>query len=166
MRFLADSSNGMPFLLDIDDFKMLTTTGTCPSVIRCCVTYTNLERNCSSDLGRIGGDEFAVLMCDITSMENATVKAGQIAVWQRRGKRRTGRYPAIIGMVFCRSDDGAAFDDLYQKADSTLYKPRERQNVLSYLMKICSENSRGIFWKNVKATASHLNNGEAAFDLK
>lgn len=36
---------------------------------------------------------------------------------------------------------------------------------LSYLMKICCENSREYSWKNVKA-ASHLNNGEAAFTFK
>lgn len=113
-----------------------------------CELTANLERSFrSSDLlGRIGGDEFAVLMCDITSMENALVKAGQICSLYTKGAAKEGlKISCSIGMVFCESDDGAAFDDLYQKADSALYKAKEKAKMfLSYLMKICCENSRNI----------------------
>ena len=92
-----------------------------------CELTANLERSFrSSDLlGRIGGDEFAVLMCDITSMENSLVKAGQICSLYTKGAAKEGlKISCSIGMVFCESDDGAAFDDLYQKADSALYKAK------------------------------------------
>ena len=63
----------------------------------------------------------------ITSMENALVKAGQICSLYTKGAAKEGlKISCSIGMVFCESDDGAAFDDLYQKADSALYKAKEK----------------------------------------
>ena len=99
-------------------------------VIRCCVSLLPILSAASAARicwGRIGGDEFAVLMCDITSMENALVKAGQICSLYTKGAAKEGlKISCSIGMVFCESDDGAAFDDLYQKADSALYKAKEK----------------------------------------
>lgn len=127
---LADSSKRQHafFLLDIDDFKNVNDSrGHAFGDTVLCELTANLERSFrSSDLlGRIGGDEFAVLMCDITSMENALVKAGQICSLYTKGAAKEGlKISCSIGMVFCESDDGAAFDDLYQKADSALYKAK------------------------------------------
>lgn len=127
---LADSSKWQHafFLLDIDDFKNVNDSrGHAFGDTVLCELTANLERSFrSSDLlGRIGGDEFAVLMCDITSMENALVKAGQICSLYTKGAAKEGlKISCSIGMVFCESDDGAAFDDLYQKADSALYKAK------------------------------------------
>ena len=127
---LADSSKRQHafFLLDIDDFKNVNDSrGHAFGDTVLCELTANLERSFrSSDLlGRIGGDEFAVLMCDITSMENALVKAGQICSLYTKGATKEGlKISCSIGMVFCESDDGAAFDDLYQKADSALYKAK------------------------------------------
>lgn len=127
---LADSSKRQHafFLLDIDDFKNVNDSrGYAFGDTVLCELTANLERSFrSSDLlGRIGGDEFAVLMCDITSMENALVKAGQICSLYTKGAAKEGlKISCSIGMVFCESDDGAAFDDLYQKADSALYKAK------------------------------------------
>ena len=127
---LADSSKRQHafFLLDIDDFKNVNDSrGHAFGDTVLCELTANLERSFrSSDLlGRIGGDEFAVLMCDITSMENALVKAGQICSLYTKGAAKEGlKISCGIGMVFCESDDGAAFDDLYQKADSALYKAK------------------------------------------
>ena len=127
---LADSSKRQHafVLLDIDDFKNVNDSrGHAFGDTVLCELTANLERSFrSSDLlGRIGGDEFAVLMCDITSMENALVKAGQICSLYTKGAAKEGlKISCSIGMVFCESDDGAAFDDLYQKADSALYKAK------------------------------------------
>lgn len=127
---LADSSKRQHafFLLDIDDFKNVNDSrGHAFGDTVLCELTANLERSFrSSDLlGRIGGDEFAVLMCDITSMENALVKAGQICSLYTKGAAKEGlKISCSIGMVFCESDDGAAFDDLYQKADRALYKAK------------------------------------------
>ena len=127
---LADSSKRQHafFLLDIDDFKNVNDSrGHAFGDTVLCELTANLERSFrSSDLlGRIGGDEFAVLMCDITSMENALVKAGQICSLYTKGAAKEGlKISCSIGMVFCESDDGADFDDLYQKADSALYKAK------------------------------------------
>ena len=116
------------FVIDIDDFKNVNDSrGHAFGDTVLCELTANLERSFrSSDLlGRIGGDEFAVLMCDITSMENALVKAGQICSLYTKGAAKEGlKISCSIGMVFCESDDGAAFDDLYQKADSALYKAK------------------------------------------
>ena len=115
-------------VIDIDDFKNVNDSrGHAFGDTVLCELTANLERSFrSSDLlGRIGGDEFAVLMCDITSMENALVKAGQICSLYTKGAAKEGlKISCSIGMVFCESDDGAAFDDLYQKADSALYKAK------------------------------------------
>lgn len=129
---LADSSKRHHafFLLDIDDFKNVNDSrGHAFGDTVLCELTANLERSFrSSDLlGRIGGDEFAVLMCDITSMENALVKAGQICSLYTEGAAKEGlKISCSIGMVFCESGDGAVFDDLYQKADSALYKAKEK----------------------------------------
>ncbi len=129
---LADSAKRQHvfFLLDIDDFKNVNDSrGHAFGDTVLCEVTANLERSFrSSDLlGRIGGDEFAVLMCDITSMENALVKAGQICSLYTMGAAKEGlKISCSIGMVFCESDDGAAFDDLYQKADRALYKAKEK----------------------------------------
>ena len=122
------TTNALFVMLDIDDFKNVNDSrGHAFGDTVLCELTANLERSFrSSDLlGRIGGDEFAVLMCDITSMENALVKAGQICSLYTKGAAKEGlKISCSIGMVFCESDDGAAFDDLYQKADSALYKAK------------------------------------------
>ena len=122
------TTNALFVMLDIDDFKNVNDSrGHAFGDTVLCELTANLERSFrSSDLlGRIGGDEFAVLMCDITSIENALVKAGQICSLYTKGAAKEGlKISCSIGMVFCESDDGAAFDDLYQKADSALYKAK------------------------------------------
>ena len=77
----------------IDDFKNVNDSrGHAFGDTVLCELTANLERSFrSSDLlGRIGGDEFAVLMCDITSMENALVKAGQICSLYTKGAAKEG----------------------------------------------------------------------------
>lgn len=72
------------------------------------------------------------------------MKAGQICSLYTEGAAKEGlKISCSIGMVFCESGDGAVFDDLYQKADSALYKAKEKAKMfLSYLTKLCCENSR------------------------
>lgn len=158
---LADSSKRQHafFLLDIDDFKNVNDSrGHAFGDTVLCELTANLERSFrSSDLlGRIGGDEFAVLMCDITSMENALVKAGQICSLYTKGAAKEGlKISCSIGMVFCESDDGAAFDDLYQKADSALYKAKGKgKNVFVVFDENMLLEQQGIFLEKCKSSFS------------
>ena len=118
------------FLLDIDDFKNVNDSkGHAFGDAVLCEVTANLERSFrSSDLlGRIGGDEFAVLMCDISSRENALAKAEQICSLYSKGDNQEGlKISCSIGVVFCDSAVGSTFDDLYQQADKALYKAKEK----------------------------------------
>lgn len=118
------------FLLDIDDFKNVNDSkGHAFGDAVLCEVTANLERSFrSSDLlGRIGGDEFAVLMCDISSKENALAKAEQICSLYSKGDTQEGlKISCSIGIVFCDSAVGSTFDDLYQQADKALYKAKEK----------------------------------------
>ena len=85
-------------------------------------------------------------MCDITSMENALVKAGQICSLYTKGAAKEGlKISCSIGMVFCESDDGAAFDDLYQKADSALFS-----------VKMGGKRSCSRYWSGMKSVRCEL----------
>lgn len=118
------------FLLDIDDFKNVNdSNGHAFGDTVLCEVTGNLERSFRSTdlLGRIGGDEFAILMCDISSTENALAKAGQICNLYSQGAAKDGfKISCSIGMVFCDSASGTTFDDLYQKADRALYQAKEK----------------------------------------
>ncbi|MFI3231659.1 MAG: diguanylate cyclase, partial [bacterium] len=73
--------------------------------------------------GRIGGDEFIVVMKNCNDIDIALEKAGQLCnVLQKPYHSETSNHAisASIGVALC-PEDGTTFESLYKKADKALY---------------------------------------------
>ena len=72
-------------------------------------------------IGRLGGDEFFVLLRDVPGDAVVAAKAQQICALLNRSVDDKVSVTASIGIAMCPRD-GVSFDALYNKADRALYK--------------------------------------------
>ena len=128
----------MMFVFDIDNFKKINDTmghvfG--DEVLRTLGVRISTEFRSSDILGRTGGDEFTLFLCNLR--DEAAVKAEAERLEHFFDDFRVGSYvkysaTASIGAaVFPR--DGKDFESLYKAADIALYKAKERgKNQLAF----------------------------------
>lgn len=111
-------------MLDIDQFKTHNDVYGHPfgdQVIReTAQLIKGFLRN--SDLcGRLGGDEFMILLNNISSEADVIPRISLLCNLLRRRYRGKGQISCSMGVAFYPKD-GAAFEELYQKADRALYE--------------------------------------------
>ncbi|MEG0542330.1 MAG: sensor domain-containing diguanylate cyclase, partial [Angelakisella sp.] len=76
-------------------------------------------------IARIGGDEFMVLMTNINSCEEVEQKAEAIcATFRNTYMGEHGSYKISCSMGIAFSTQGNGFKDLFEKADSTMYRAK------------------------------------------
>lgn len=78
-------------------------------------------------VGRVGGDEFAILLVDVSNREEAEEKAQQVCEALCEFNVDTKGNPCVsasLGVAF--SSDASSFDDLFVRADKALYVAKSR----------------------------------------
>lgn len=112
-------------MLDIDDFKSINDGygHACgDEALRKTSQYLKKLVRSHDIVGRVGGDEFAILLVNVSSREDAESRAHQICAALRGFNIGTEAYPhvsASLGVAF--SEDASGFDDLFARADKALY---------------------------------------------
>ncbi|MBY0556796.1 MAG: GGDEF domain-containing protein, partial [Burkholderiaceae bacterium] len=116
-------------ILDLDAFKQVNDRYGHPfgdEVLRAAVRATQLTIRSTDTLGRMGGEEFAVLMPD-TSQEGAWILAERVRLAIAAAEVSSGdvrMHPtASIGLAL--RQPGEQFDALYLRADVALYAAKE-----------------------------------------
>jgi diguanylate cyclase (GGDEF)-like protein len=116
-------------LVDLDRFKEVNDAYGHPVGDRVlCAVADRLRRSMRAGdvVARIGGDEFAVLVTDITSPEQAEAVAAELADALSRPVVVDGTKLAVevsVG-VACHPDDGATAAELLQHADIAMYRAK------------------------------------------
>ncbi|MEG1496691.1 MAG: diguanylate cyclase [Clostridiales bacterium] len=131
-KVLMDNPNGLNALivLDIDNFKGINDTlghafGDVV-LIEVCAKLKTLFRN-DDILGRIGGDEFAVLMKNVPDTSSVLKKAAEISGAFRQtyaGENGECKISCSMGIVMSESGKDR-FENLYRKADAALYQGKQ-----------------------------------------
>ncbi len=124
---LADAArNGRPFtlaMLDLDHFKELNDQqghAAGDDVLRRTVDQIKQELRPRDEVGRIGGDEFALLLPGVAQGD-----ADEVLERVRASLR--GVSPACIGHA-CFPVDGTSADELFRQADEILYAAKDSRN--------------------------------------
>lgn len=121
-----DGRQAVLFFVDIDNFKQLNDQlghlyG--DEVLRYVGREMNRQFRASDIVGRIGGDEFVVLMDSIISKEDIIRKADDLCTIFRKAPcpaKLTHPISGSIGIA-CSPGDGEDYRDLLHKADMALY---------------------------------------------
>ncbi|MCM1159691.1 MAG: sensor domain-containing diguanylate cyclase [Roseburia sp.] len=131
-------SQALMFVFDIDNFKKINDTrghAFGDEVLRTIGMRLKAEFRMSDVIGRVGGDEFILLLKNIKDESILKKESGRVAGLFRDFK--VGQYSkykvtASIGCaVFPRDADN--FEDLYKAADRALYKAKQRgKNQLAF----------------------------------
>jgi diguanylate cyclase (GGDEF)-like protein len=111
--------------LDIDRFKLINDTYGHPvgdEVLKQCAAALSRVFRRSDEVARLGGDEFTIFCPNVGSRGLAEQKAVQIleAFIRIKPAEEAGGVTASIGIVIL-SDEPVTYEDLFSKADSTLY---------------------------------------------
>lgn len=114
-------------MIDLDGFKQVNDTlghsAGDQALIQLVSTIRSRLRGTDS-IGRIGGDEFIVMMRGISNESIAEVKVRQLCAGLRRKLADGVEITASIG-VSMFPGDGRNFDDLYKNADIALYQAKQ-----------------------------------------
>ena len=129
---------GLLFVLDVDNFKKINDTmghAFGDEVLRSLGTSIRSEFRASDILGRVGGDEFMLFLCNMKDDDVIKMEAEKVERFFKNFKPGTyTKYTvtASIGAaVFSR--DGGNFEDLYKAADNALYVAKKRgKNQLAF----------------------------------
>lgn len=129
---------GLLFILDVDNFKKINDTmghAFGDEVLRTLGTSIRAEFRASDILGRTGGDEFTLFLCNMKDDEIIRMEAEKVERFFKNFKPGTYTKYAVtasIGAaVFGR--DGDNFEDLYKAADNALYVAKKRgKNQLAF----------------------------------
>ena len=119
------------FMIDTDNFKQINDTkGHMLGDVVLTEMASGMKKIMRRDdvVGRIGGDEFAVFMKDISSKEAAVCKAEELAGMFRRlfeNEKRSIKITCSIGVALY-PDDGQDFQTLYRHADRALYEAKKQ----------------------------------------
>lgn len=112
-------------MLDIDDFKDVNDCYGHAVGDRVLeeVAIELKERFRSRDIvGRVGGDEFTILMTDIPSKEVAIKKAEELCTAVRKRRFTKCEITVSIGIAF--ASDEKSFNEIYNEADEALYQAK------------------------------------------
>lgn len=116
------------FIIDIDNFKDINDTfghRTGDTVIVEFAERISASFKESDIVGRIGGDEFIVLMKDIDSVFTATNKAAELINTLQYECRREGRSIFLTSSIgIALFSDAVKAEDLYSEADEALYNAK------------------------------------------
>lgn len=126
-KTLTEHEDGLHalILIDIDNFKSVNdvyghTMG--DHVISVIAGVISSQFRSTDYVGRIGGDEFCVLMADIPSREIALIKAENLVslVKYKENLSIPENISISVGVAFSEAEDHC-YDDLAEKADQALY---------------------------------------------
>ncbi|MEG0734101.1 GGDEF domain-containing protein, partial [Anaerorhabdus sp.] len=112
-------------MLDIDDFKDVNDRYGHAEGDRVLgeVAIELKERFRSRDIvGRVGGDEFTILMTDIPSKDVAIKKAEELCSAIRNRRFTKCEITVSIGIAF--ANDEKSFNEIYNEADEALYQAK------------------------------------------
>ena len=126
----AEDGTHVLFLIDIDNFKGVNDNFGHTFGDTVIVDVANIIKSFfrNNDLtGRVGGDEFLVLMKN-TTLEKAKERAGNLG--EALCKVYTGgsihyRISASIGLAACNGGDGNTYSSLFEKADHAMYRTKQ-----------------------------------------
>ncbi len=129
---------GLLFVLDVDNFKKINDTmghAFGDEVLRTLGSTIRAEFRASDIIGRTGGDEFMLFLCNMKDENIIKMEAEKIERFFKNFQAGTyTKYSvtASIGAaVFPR--DGANFEELYKAADKALYVAKKRgKNQLAF----------------------------------
>ena len=130
--FLEEAEEGthVLFLIDIDNFKGINDNFGHTFGDTVIVDVANIIRSFfrNNDLtGRVGGDEFLVLMKD-TTVEKAKERAanlGKVLCKVYTGGSLHYQISASIGLAACAGGDGNTYHSLFEKADHAMYRTKQ-----------------------------------------
>jgi len=111
--------------LDLDDFKVINDSHghqTGDAVLRLVADAMRTSVRQADIVGRLGGDEFGVLMPE-TDAALADAVAQRLAAGLRTGFKGTPSVTASIGVVSCATAD-ANTDELLRRADQAMYEAK------------------------------------------
>ena len=118
-------------VLDIDNFKKLNDTyghGEGDRVIRAVADRIRKTFRDTDITGRFGGDEFIVLLKDVKRPRELRAKFGSLLRYEVDGLLCT-----VSAGVAVYPEDGESFEELFEKADSALYRAKTaKETVLFY----------------------------------
>ncbi|MEF9955151.1 MAG: diguanylate cyclase [Clostridium sp.] len=131
-RAMADDPTGLHALivLDVDNFKGINDTlGHAFGDVVLIEVCAKLKTLCRSDdiIGRVGGDEFAILMKHVPDTSLILKKAAEIAgAFRQSYASEKGDYKISCSMgiiMIDQADD--SYETLYRKADAALYQAKQ-----------------------------------------
>lgn len=115
------------FMIDIDDFKYINDVyGHLSGDVLLTEIAMGLRRIFRAEdiIGRIGGDEFAVIMKGISEKNIVEQKAKEIInIFKQLLKEESYVFSSSIGIAFV-PDDGHDFESVYKNADIALYQAK------------------------------------------
>lgn len=145
---LGDGEHGMHalFIVDLDNFKDINDQfGHVFGDVVISETASKLRAifRDADLIGRIGGDEFVVLMKNISQRSTANVKAKQICEMTYGAYNKNGHKYAVsasVGVAYYK-EHGGSFEELYHNADVAMYNSKEygrnRFSVYNENMSLC-----------------------------
>lgn len=145
----ATAKEGCAFMIiDIDDFKLINDSfGHLSGDVMLTELASSLQRifDKTDVIGRIGGDEFAVVIQCVKAKEEVIQKAKEVcSIFNRLLREEAYTLSCSIGIAFA-PDNGTDFQVVYQNADLALYEAKaagkNNYNVYSEEMK------RNMIWK-------------------
>ena len=125
-----DESSHALFMIDADNFKSLNDTMGHQTGDEFLINFATEIKNCFSEnyiVGRVGGDEFFVLMKNVSELSDTTKKAEELL---KASRKVCAKYPTVqlsasigIGMY---PDTGKTLQELYSRADNALYEAKRK----------------------------------------
>ncbi|MEG1578745.1 MAG: diguanylate cyclase, partial [Oscillospiraceae bacterium] len=118
-------------VLDIDDFKGINDTlgHAFGDLVLIDVSAKLKTAFRSNDIvGRIGGDEFSVLMKNIPDTGSVLKKGAELSKLFRQtyvGEKQQCKISCSIGMIITEAETDDTFEALYRKADAALYQAKQ-----------------------------------------
>lgn len=129
---------GLLFILDVDNFKKINDTmghAFGDEVLRTLGTSIRAEFRASDILGRTGGDEFTLFLCNMKDENVIKMEAEKVERFFKNFRAGTYTKYSVTASIGCAvfSRDGANFEDLYKAADNALYVAKKRgKNQLAF----------------------------------
>lgn len=129
---------GLLFILDIDNFKKINDTmghAFGDEVLRTLGTSIRSEFRASDILGRTGGDEFTLFLCNMKDDDIIKMEAEKVERFFKNFKAGTYTKYSVTASIGAAifSRDGDNFEDLYKSADNALYVAKKRgKNQLAF----------------------------------
>lgn len=160
VSFLERNPDGihMMLLIDIDNFREINehfgfTFG--DSVLEETANLIQSQFRCNDLIGRVGGDEFLVLMKDATpdkAVDKAKLLCAQLDREYAGGEVR-GRISVSIGIAVVTAQSGT-FDELFEQADNAMCRVK-KNGKNSY--EIANADDAGMFCRSVRAFEDRQN---------